>query len=68
MRTMSELGACEHWVRESRLVRAWSDMKREILRHKWLESEKAGVDIGWDRARVDWMLRHRRGFESQRQG
>lgn len=56
----------ETWVRNSRLVRAWSDMKSEILRHKWIESERAGADIGWERARVDWMLRHRRAFDRMR--
>lgn len=33
--------------------------KEEILRHKWLESEKAGYDIGFERALIDWMVRHR---------
>jgi hypothetical protein len=38
------------------LVQAMQD---EISRHKWLESEKAGYDIGYPRARIDWMVRHR---------
>lgn len=33
--------------------------REEILRHKWLESEKAGYDIGWDRALIDWTIKHR---------
>jgi hypothetical protein len=33
--------------------------KDEILRHKWIESEKAGYDIGFERALIDWMLHHR---------
>jgi len=32
-------------------------MKHEIQLHKWYESEKAGHDIGWERATVDWMIR-----------
>ena len=31
----------------------------EILRHKWFESEKAGRDVGYSFARMDWILRHR---------
>jgi len=31
----------------------------EILRHKWLESEKAGYDIGYGRALVSWAMHHR---------
>ncbi len=30
----------------------------EILRHKWFESEKAGHDIGFDLAMIDWRLKH----------
>jgi len=30
--------------------------REEILCHKWIESEKAGCDIGFERALVDWSL------------
>lgn len=30
--------------------------RREIERHKWIESEKAGYDLG-DEAAIDWILR-----------
>ena len=33
--------------------------REEILRHKWLESEKAGEDIGFERALLDWLNKHR---------
>ena len=29
----------------------------EINRHLWIESEKAGHDIGFDQAREDWLKR-----------
>ncbi|GEM_PF-1488765 len=45
------------WMKDTSLFREWDEMKREILKHKWYESEKAGRDIGWDRAMVDWMVR-----------
>ena len=45
------------WVGQTRLVQQWEEMKKEILLHKWYESEKAGYDIGWERAAVDWMIR-----------
>ena len=52
-------GECsaDQWVRNTRLFRQWEETKREIQRHKWYESEKAGHDIGWERAAVDWMIR-----------
>ena len=34
------------------------DILREIERHKWLESEKAGRDIGGNKAALDWLERH----------
>lgn len=40
--------------------------KDEILRHKWLESEKAGRDIGFERALLDWIRHHRAQWRAQR--
>ena len=31
----------------------------EILKHKWIESEKQGQDIGFERALLDWICKHR---------
>ncbi|OHD53739.1 MAG: hypothetical protein A2Y33_02785 [Spirochaetes bacterium GWF1_51_8] len=31
---------------------------REILEYKWLESEKAGTDIGMSRAAREWISRY----------
>ena len=45
------------WVERSLLVQRWRAMKQDVLLHKWYESERAGHDIGWDRAFVDWNLR-----------
>ena len=33
--------------------------RQEILCHKWIESEKAGYDIGFERALLDWTLKYR---------
>jgi len=29
--------------------------QEEIKKYKWIESEKAGQDIGWERATREWM-------------
>ena len=34
------------------------DMKNEIMKHKWIESEKANRDIGFEKALLDWMSKH----------
>jgi hypothetical protein len=44
------------------MVREWRAIKKEILRHKWIESQKRGEDIGWERAFMNWMLNHSRDF------
>jgi len=31
----------------------------EVLKHKWIESEKAGRDVGFNFALVDWIRHHR---------
>ena len=46
------------WLKNTLLFRQWEDMKQEILLHKWYESERAGYDIGWERAAVDWMIKY----------
>ena len=32
--------------------------REEIAKYKWIESEKVGQDIGWDRAHADWLEKH----------
>jgi len=38
-------------------------LQEEIDRHKWIESEKAGRDIGWHRAAGEWWERHFPGWK-----
>ena len=30
----------------------------EIKKYKWIESERLGLDIGWERARQEWLQKH----------
>ena len=53
-------------VRNSRLYREFLAERDEVLRHKWLESEKAGCDIGFERALIDWMIKHRSAWRRHR--
>lgn len=41
--------------------------REEILKHKWYESEKAGCDIGFERALTDWIIKHRAAWRKHRQ-
>lgn len=53
-------------VRNSTLYREFLAEREEILRHKWIESEKAGYDIGFEKALLDWVVRHRGGWRVSR--
>ncbi len=50
----------------SSLYREFLAEREEILRHKWIESEKAGHDIGFEKALLDWIVKHRSGWRKER--
>ena len=54
-------------VKESLLYKEFLAEREEILRHKWIESEKAGHDIGFEKALLDWIVKHRSSWRTQRQ-
>lgn len=50
------------FVKNSSVYQYYCKERDEILKHKWLESEKAGEDIGFERALLDWIQKHRDGW------
>ena len=46
-------------VKNSLLYKEYLAERDEILRHKWIESEKAGCDIDFERAWMDWIVNYR---------
>jgi len=40
------------------------DETNEIDKHKWIESEKCGNDIGKDKARWSWIFNHKNNWHS----
>ena len=46
-------------LRRSDVYKEFLAEREEILKHKWIESEKAGHDIGYDKALLDWIMNHR---------
>jgi hypothetical protein len=51
----------------SSLYREFQAEREEILKHKWIESEKAGRDIGFEQALTDWIIKHRSKWRKTRQ-
>lgn len=64
--TKAALGGSD-LLRNSSLYREFQAEREEILRHKWIESEKAGYDIGFERALTDWIIHHRSKWRKARQ-
>ena len=60
-------GSATDLVRNSSLYREFQAEREEILKHKWIESEKAGYDIGFERALTDWIIKHRSKWRKSRQ-
>ncbi|KAF0095124.1 MAG: hypothetical protein E1N59_1170 [Puniceicoccaceae bacterium 5H] len=54
------------FVKRSSLYKEFLAEREEILRHKWIESEKAGKDIGFERALLDWIRNHKAGWKASR--
>jgi hypothetical protein len=54
-------------LKSSSLYREFQAEREEILKHKWIESEKAGHDIGFERALTDWIIKHRANWRRARQ-
>jgi len=60
-------GSATDLVRNSSLYREFQAEREEILKHKWIESEKVGYDIGFERALTDWIIKHRSKWRKSRQ-
>ena len=54
-------------LKNSSLYREFQAEREEILKHKWIESEKVGYDIGFERALTDWIIKHRSKWRKGRQ-
>jgi hypothetical protein len=60
--------SADDFLKNSSLYREFQAEREEILKHKWIESEKAGCDIGFDRALTDWNVKHRSQWLKGRPG
>jgi len=54
-------------LEKSSLYQQYLAEREEVLRHKWLESERAGRDIGFERALMEWIVNHRAKWRKSRQ-
>ena len=54
------------FVKNSVFYKEFVAEREEILKHKWIESEKAGKDIGFEKALLDWIVKHRSNWREKR--
>ena len=53
-------------IDNSQIYQEFLEERGQILRHKWLESEKEGRDIGFERALLDWVTNHRKKWRKEK--
>ena len=52
------------FMHKSSVYKEFLAERNEILKHKWIESEKVGYDIGKDRAKWSWITTHKNTWHS----
>jgi len=63
---MAAHGEQSQFVKNSVLYKEFLAEREEILKHKWIESEKAGSDIGFEKALLDWIVKYRSSWRNKR--
>ncbi len=58
--------AASQFLKNSVLYKEFLAEREEVLKHKWIESEKAGSDIGFEKALLDWIVKHRSSWRERR--
>jgi hypothetical protein len=70
MKDNSEMPSSEEdqsqFLKNSVLYKEFLAERAEILKHKWIESEKAGRDIGFEKALLDWIVKYRSNWRDRR--
>ena len=61
-----EPATSREFVKQSSLYQEFLAEREEILKHKWLESERLGYDLGFERALLDWIRKHRESWRAAR--
>jgi hypothetical protein len=56
----------EKLLKNSKLYEEFLREREEILKHKWIESEKAGNDIGFEKALLSWVCNHREKWRNNK--
>ena len=64
--SIQEPTTSREFVKQSSLYQEFLAEREEILKHKWLESERLGYDIGFEKALLEWIRMHRESWRAAR--
>ena len=53
-------------VTESSIYKEYLALREEVNKHKWYESERAGKDVGWAQALIDWTMKFKSKWMQER--
>lgn len=62
----SRAAVSDSLLEKSTLYQEFLAEREEIMRHKWLKSEEAGHDIGFDATLLDWVMKYRSDWKRER--
>lgn len=60
------INTCVVNLAETSLYKEYLAMQEEVMKHKWYESERAGYDIGFARALIDWIMKYKTAWIQSR--
>ena len=63
---MIALSATTDFYINSLIYKEFLEEREEVMKHKWLESEKKGYDIGYSAALIDWVIKYRSKWRNHR--
>lgn len=52
-------------LQNTRLYRHYLAIRNEVMKHKWIESEKAHKDVGFEYALVDWIVKYKTRWDEE---
>jgi len=53
-------------IQDTSFYKEFMAQREEIMKHKWYESEKAGQDIGFARAVIEWTMKFKSKWIKER--
>lgn len=53
-------------ITNTSLYQEYLAQQEEVMKHKWYESERAGYDVGFVKALIDWTIKYKSDWYKKR--